>query len=314
MYEQIDLTKVKTYKVAERKNKVDVELFGKPLNSESSLSEWVDNLPNFLAAKDLKSLAQSIIEARELHKPVIVLMGAHVIKTGCSPYLIKWMQQGIITHLAGNGACAVHDSEVARFGFTSEDVIEGLRDGSFGMAEETGNFLSSAAISAAYKNHGYGEQLSKELHLMELQHSKVSLLYQSRNYCIPFTIHVAFNTDINHSQPSMDSAAGAIGQATHNDFKILCNSVKELQNGGVVLNLGSAVNLPTNLEKSVAVCRNLGYPVQGFVGANFDFIQHYRAMNNLVHRVEALGGKGYSFTGHHEIMIPLLDLLLFHNS
>jgi hypothetical protein len=237
-------------------------------------------------------------------------MGAHVIKVGLSPLLIDWMRRGVLDALATNGAGAVHDTEVARFGVTSEDVGAGIKSGLFGMARETGEFINGAAKRAQESDAGFGETLGAML-LDEAKsgaapHADYSLLANGVKYGVPVSIHVAIGSDIPHPQPSMDGAA--TGAATYNDFKIFAHAVKDLS-GGVLINIGSSVLLPTIIEKSLAVCRNLGYDVRDFTGVNFDFIQHYRSTWNPVRRANELSdgaGRGIAITGHHELMIPLL--------
>lgn len=305
-YPQLDLSQVRTYSVAERANKVATEEFGKPLPRSASFAEFFDSLPDILAGKELRAVVDAIVTARRNGRPVIITMGAHVIKVGLSPLLIDWMRRGVLGAIATNGAGAVHDTEVARFGVTSEDVGAGIKTGLFGMARETGEFINGAAVRAQAQNSGFGETLGAMLDEESAPHRDLSLLSNGLKYRVPVTIHVAIGSDIPHPQPSMDGAA--TGAATYADFKIFANVVKDLS-GGVLLNIGSSVLLPTIIEKSLAVCRNLGHDVRDFTGVNFDFIQHYRSTWNPVRRANELtdgNGRGIAITGHHELTIPLL--------
>jgi hypothetical protein len=256
-----------------------------------------------LVARDLKSLASDIVRAHRQRKPVVFMMGAHVIKVGLSPLLIDLMECGIITAIALNGAGIIHDSELALFGITSEDVAANLFDGTFGMAKETGEFLNNAVKQGRNDGLGLGESVGKSLLEANAPNLSVSIVAKAYQMGIPVTVHVGVGTDIIHQQPSADGAA--IGELSHRDFKILARHLTDLD-GGVVLNIGSAVVLPEVFLKALTVARNLGYPCKTFTTANFDMIQHYRPRLNVVTRPTMGGGQGYTFTGHHEIMIPLL--------
>ena len=309
-YPQLDLSGVRTYSVAERENKVATHEFGKPLQKGASFAEYFDSLPDILAGRELRAVIDAIVTAKKNDRPIIITMGAHVIKVGLSPLLIDWMKRGVLAAVATNGAGAVHDSEVARFGVTSEDVGAGIKTGLFGMARETGEFINSGAQRAQREEAGFGETLGnmlvEEFNAGGAPNLELSLLAQGLKYAVPVTIHVAIGSDIPHPQPSHDGAA--TGAATWNDFKIFANVMKDLS-GGVLLNIGSSVLLPTIIEKSLAVCRNLGHDVSDFTGVNFDFIQHYRSTWNPVRRANELTcgkGRGIAITGHHELTIPLL--------
>ena len=305
-HSQLDLSQVRTYSVRERENKVETAAFGRVLPDGASFADFFDSLPDILAGRDLRAVVSAIVEAKKANRKVLMTMGAHVIKVGLSPLLIDWMARGILDGLALNGAGAVHDSEVARFGQTSEDVGAGIQSGLFGMARETGEFINGAATEAQKNNHGFGETLGQSLIDENPPFLNLSLLAAGQKYGVPVTIHVAIGSDITHPQPTMDGAA--TGAATFADFKIWANGVKDLS-GGVLLNVGSSVLLPTIIEKSLAVTRNLGYDVRDFTGVNLDFIQHYRSTWNPVRRANELSdgaGRGISITGHHELTIPLL--------
>jgi len=309
-YPQLDLSQVRTYSVRERESKVATGDFAQPLAPGSSFAQFFASLPNILAGQELRNVVEAIVHAKRNGRPVIITMGAHVIKVGLSPLLIDWMRQGIVAAIATNGAGAVHDTEIARFGVTSEDVGAGIKSGLFGMARETGEFINDAARQAAAEGRGFGETLGTLLWQEEASggapNLELSLLANGMRYGVPVTIHVAIGSDIPHPQPSMDGAA--TGAATFADFKIFAHVVKDLT-GGVLINIGSSVVLPTIIEKSLAVCRNLGYEVEDFTGVNFDFIQHYRSTWNPVRRANELTqgrGRGIAITGHHELTIPLL--------
>ncbi|HDH58153.1 MAG TPA: hypothetical protein ENF16_06045 [Bacteroidetes bacterium] len=303
-YPEIDISRVKLYPIAERQSRVQLEFLGKPVKPDASFETWWDSLPKILVAEDLKSVAAAIVAARRSKKPVILMIGAHVIKVGLSPVLIDLMKEGIITCLAMNGAGIIHDVELSLFGMTSEDVATNIADGTFGMAKETGEFINQTVKKGVKSKLGLGEAVGKELLDRKAQNLQISLLGQAYQLDIPVTVHVAIGTDIIHQQPSADGAA--IGELTLRDFRIFSRQVADLGDGGVVLNVGSAVVLPEVFLKALTVARNLGYPCKGFSTANFDMIQHYRPRVNVVQRPTLGGGKGYQITGHHEIMIPLL--------
>lgn len=307
-FKQIDLKSVKTISMRTRKSKVQFEDFASSYEPErQKFSLFIDSLPRILVAEDLRRLVVDIVKANQHKKPVIVLMGAHVIKVGLSPLLIDLLKSNVIDCLAMNGAAAIHDVEIAMWGKTSEDVEENLADGSFGMAKGTGEFINKTLIHNMNRSSaGYGEVLGNAL--QKAPNKKYSLLAWCKKLNIPATVHVAIGTDIIHQQPTMDGAV--TGEMTFRDFKVLCNVVKNLCGGGVVINIGSAVLLPEVFLKSLTVARNIGAKAKGFTTANFDMIQHYRPRMNVVQRPTQNGGKGYMFTGHHEIMIPLLCAMI----
>jgi hypothetical protein len=303
-YRRIDLSRVKTYPVRSRKSKTGVSQLGKPLGPKSSMSDFLNHLPKCLKAEDFKALVGSILKARQKNKPIILMLGAHPIKCGLSPLLIDLMQDGLVTCLATNGAGAIHDLEMAFWGKTSEEVERGIDDGSFGMAKETGETFNRICSFACRNDLGLGEALGRRFLELKARFGKHSLLAGAYRLKIPACVHVAFGTDIVHQHPSFDPAS--TGVATYEDFKILADQVSRLNNGGVVLHFGSTVILPEVFLKALSVARNVRGPVERFTTANFDMIQHYRPNLNLVLRPTQRSGKGFSFTGHHEIMIPLL--------
>jgi len=302
--EPIDLTPIATYPLASRPSKVAADDFARLSGDDPSLGDFLHNLPNILAARELRELAGLIRAAKQKGRAIIVGLGGHVIKTGLAPILIDLMKRGYVTAFAMNGSAMIHDFEIALVGATSEDVDATLGGGSFGMAEETGRIINEATIAGASDNIGMGEAIGRQLEVMRPAHAEKSMLHAAYEARVPVTVHVAIGTDIVHIHPTADGAS--IGQTTLQDFRLLCSLVRELDGGGVYLNLGSAVVLPEVFLKTVTVVRNLGFELQDFCTANFDFIQQYRPLTNVVRRPVAGSGRGFSFIGHHEIMIPLL--------
>jgi hypothetical protein len=304
-FQPIDLEKINTYELASRPSKVTVKDFAAPVSADDSLKSFLGKLPDILAVKSLREVAAQIRRAGDLGKPVVWGIGGHVVKTGLAPVIIDLMNRGFVSAIASNGSILVHDTEIALVGFTSEDVDATLGSGDFGAARETGEILNRAAKRAQADKIGLGEAMGREVCAENPLNTDVSLICQSYKNKIPFTAHLTIGADIGHFHASCDGAA--LGAATHTDFKLFCSIVKELNGGGVYLNLGSAVVLPEIFLKAVTVVRNLGFPLEDFTTANFDFIRHYRPQINVVRRPTAGGaGRGFSITGHHEIMIPLL--------
>jgi hypothetical protein len=304
-YNQIDLTNIRTISIKSRKSKVSPKDFAKTIDAgKASFGEFVDSLPHILIGNDLRDLVADVVKSRRKEKPVICMMGAHVIKVGMSPIIVDLVRRGVITHVAMNSAAAIHDVETAMWGHTSEDVAVNLMDGTFGMSRETGDFINKALVKGFTEStEGYGETLAKKIIALKAPNKAVSILAECYEAGIPVTVHAAIGTDIVHQQPTMDGAA--TGELSYRDFKVLVSSVKDLRNGGVVLNFGSAVILPEVFLKALTVARNLGFKAKGFSTANFDMIRQYRPQMNVVERPTQHGGRGYNFTGHHEIMIPL---------
>ncbi len=303
-YDEIDLSKVKTYSTALRQSKVTTNLEAIPPSSGISMRDFLNNLPAVLKANDLKAIAKAIVQAKKLKKPVIAMLGGHVIKTGCSPVLTDLATHGYITHFASNGSACIHDTELARFGHTSEDVASQLEDGSFGMAKDTATLVNKASKRSANGNEGFGEAAGAMLIEEKAPFANRALLANAYKFEIPYTLHVALGTDIVHQHP--DASGAAIGEASLRDFRIFAATVSKLGNGGVILNLGSAVVMPEVFLKALSIARNINGDVKNFTTANFDMTQHYRPSVNVVNRPVLPGGNGYSITGHHEIMIPLL--------
>ncbi|HUC43992.1 MAG TPA: hypothetical protein VMR65_08140 [Candidatus Sulfotelmatobacter sp.] len=298
-----DLGRVTTYPLAQRSNKVRIDEFARPVNASSSLGDFLDGLPDILAVKTLRELAAAIVQAREADKPVVAALGAHVIKVGLAPVLIRMLEEKTISAIAMNGAGAIHDWEIAAIGATSEDVARVLHQGKFGMAEETGKALNAAAAEAAKTGEGFGAALGRRIVEAKLPHRHASLLARAHDLSIPVTVHVAIGSDIVHQHPAADGAA--IGAATFTDFRKLVTIVSTLS-GGVWLNVGSAVQLPEVFLKALSIAENLGHEVSGFATANLDMIRHYRTDENVLRRPTLGKGVSFGLTGHHEINIPLL--------
>ncbi|MBI3753483.1 MAG: hypothetical protein HY266_05465 [Deltaproteobacteria bacterium] len=296
-------SKLKTYSIKDRKSKVSVSDFAKPFNKGDAFEDFLNSLPTILAAQNLKQIASAVIAAHKNNKTVAVGIGAHVIKVGLSPVIIDLMERGIISAIAINGACIVHDFEIAYAGITSEDVDAEIGKGKFGMAEETGKLLNGAIKSGVKKGWGIGKSVGEMINKSKYPYKDLSILAAGARLDIPVTVHVAVGTDIIHIHPQMDGSA--TGEGSHRDFKLFAGVVAALE-GGVYLNIGSAVLLPEVFLKALTLVRNLGYTVENFTTVNMDFIQHYRPLTNVVRRPTKEGGKGYTLTGHHEIMVPLL--------
>ena len=305
-YEEADLTRVKTVPVASRRNKVDRSLLAVPPSPQPSFASFLQSLPDVLAARDLRAVIDGVSQAARAHRGVVLFLGGHVIKVGLGPLVNAWLSRGIVTHLALNGAAAIHDFELAAFGGTSEDVESGLADGSFGMAEETGAEMNAAIVAAAKAGQGMGEGLARELAgRKSLPGEDASVLLAAAKHQVPVTVHAAIGAEIIHQHPSADGAA--LGATGHRDFRRLAGSLPRLDQGGAVLNWGSAVLLPEVFLKALTIARNLhgGRPTH-FLAADFDMQRHYRPRVNLVQRPTRAGGTGYLLTGHHEVMIPLV--------
>lgn len=311
------LSSLDTYPLASRKSKVSVRDFSKPSGRNASIARFLDSLPNILAAADLRSLLAAIHRARKQRRAILWGIGGHVIKVGLGPVLIDLMRRGFVSGIAMNGAALIHDFEIALAGNTSEDVEAGLDSGQFGMAAETGEYINEISKQSARLRIGYGEAAGKFLTsgFLGAKHGDASVLVAAYKRRIPVTIHVAIGTDIPHMHPAADGAS--LGAATHRDFRLFCALVKEMDAGGAYLNWGSAVLLPEVFLKAVSVVRNLGVPLRPISTANFDFVQHYRPLQNVVKRPTAprRGSRGpeshgYAITGHHEILLPLVAAAL----
>lgn len=301
---RVNLGAIKRYSIKNRKAKADVRLFSGKLKS---IKPFFDALPGFLKAADLKSLAKDMIDARRRGKGIIWMMGAHTLKVGLSPVINELLRTGYITHLALNGAVVIHDTEIAFWGKTSEDVSETLTDGSFGMVRETPVYLAEA-LTVSGEDMGIGEAVGKYITCKKPKYVLYSVLAQAYRKKVPVTVHIGIGTDTICQHPEFDG--GLWGEKSHLDFKILAESIRSINRGGVIINFGSAVILPEVFLKALTVARNIFGDISNFSAANFDMIQHYRPNENVVNRPTISGGKRYSFTGHHEIMLPLLGAAL----
>jgi hypothetical protein len=305
-----DLTKVRTISIRNRKSKVSLGDFARPFDSRrGSFEEFVASLPSILAAADLRTLAADILSSRKRRKPVILMMGAHVVKVGLTPVIIDLLKRDIITAVAMNSAAAIHDVETAMWGKTSEDVAANMMDGRFGMARETAELINGT-LQSAYRESdmGYGEALGRRLLALDAPHVAMSILANCHVLNIPATVHAAIGTDTIHQQPSMDGAS--TGELSHRDFRTLAEVCRGLTGGGVVLNVGSAVIMPEVFLKALTVARNLGAKARGFTTAVFDMHALYRPTVNVQMRPTQDGGRGFFFAGHHEIMVPLLAAMV----
>jgi hypothetical protein len=302
-FKPLDFSKVRTYPVTKRFSKVQTSLLGKKIAKGLSLRSFVRGLPNILAAQNLKSIAAKIADCHRKGKTVLLGMGAHPIKVGLSPLIIDFMERGIIDALALNGAGIIHDFELAYMGETSEDVAASLKDGSFGMGEETGAFINAAIIDGTRLDLGVGAAVGNAIVKNHLPYRRLSILATASRLGIPVTCHIAIGTDIIHMHPKADGKA--LGECSLRDFRTLTSVVATL-GGGVYLNFGSAVILPEVFLKAVSLARNLGNSVENLTTVNLDFLQHYRPLTNVVSRPTLKTGKGYQLTGHMEIMVPLL--------
>jgi len=300
---EIDLARVRTYPLASRRSKVDARALGRPLAAGASVADLVASLPDVLAARELREVVAALAERIRAGKRVIVGMGAHPIKVGLSPLLIELLERKRIAGIAMNGACIVHDFELALAGHTSEEVADELADGSFGMADDTGKFLNEAAREGAAAGIGLGEAVGQKILAAKLPRAELSILAAAARLGVPATVHVAVGTDIVHMHPSADGAA--IGETTLRDFRILAEVVAGLE-GGAFVNLGSAVIVPEVFLKALNLARNVGHVVSDLWTLDMDFNNHYRPLTNVVRRPTLLGGRGIHLTGHHEIMFPLL--------
>lgn len=303
---EADLSEVRTVPIAGRASKVRAEEFAIPPGADRSFATFLKSLPDILVARDLLRVAEAIASATKAKKGVVVMLGGHVVKTGLSRILIDLMERKVVTHLAMNGSTAIHDYEVARFGSTSEDVAAGLRDGTFGMAEETGRGMNEAFVRGRKEEWGMGESLARALGAEpRLAHPELSILMAANRLGVPATVHAALGAEIIHQHPAADGAS--IGDTSHRDFRRLAASLERIDDGGVVLNVGSAVIMPEVFLKALTVARNLGKgKPQGFVTCDLDMQRHYRPHVNVVKRPTQDSGVGYEITGHHELMVPLL--------
>ena len=300
----LDLKRLQRYRLSERPSKVRKDSFAKTVPGGSSFRRFLEGLPHILAAEKFHRLVEAIARAHRSRRPVLLMMGAHVLKVGLSPLIVDWIERKVVTAVAMTGSGIIHDFELAYQGQTSEEVAEALADGSFGMARETADFLNGAIQEGAKKGQGLGEAVGRMIEEKKLRYRNLSVFAAAYRAEIPATVHVAIGTDIIHQHPSCDGAA--LGTASLTDFHRLTQVVSKIGEGAVVLNLGSAVILPEVFLKAVSISRNLGHSVKGFTAANLDMIQHYRPHQNVLIRPTASGGEAIAITGHHELMLPLL--------
>jgi hypothetical protein len=309
----LDFDGISTYPLEERQSKVHAGMFGKPMDGAENVLGFISKLPHILAGESLRTLIRAVLYARASNKPIIWGLGGHVLKVGLGPVLIDLMQSGFITGIAMNGSAAIHDFEIALKGSTSEEVEAQLGEGRFGMARETGEYMNGAISAGASASLGMGESLGAFIatghdKVISFLHSDISILAHAYEQGIPVTIHVAIGTDIIHAHPG--ASGQALGETTYRDFRLFCTLVRELNGGGVYINVGSAVILPEVFLKAVSVVRNLGNTLEEFTTANLDFIQHYRPTVNVLKRPTQNSGQSVALTGHHEIMIPLIAAAL----
>lgn len=302
-FEEADLSRVRKIRAADRRNLVERSMLGR---AGGGFENWLDRLPDILAARGLRQLVAALRDAAEGGRPAVWLLGGHVVKTGVTPHLIRFLERGYASVLAMNGATAIHDVEMTLFGATSEDVAENLKDGSFGMIAETASFFAEAMEEGAPEGLGLGEALGRRLEGRE--GAGDSLLAAAWRLGRPATVHVSLGADILHQHPEIHGQA--LGEMSLRDFRILAAALGALDERSVVVNLGSAVMGPEVFLKALTVARNLGHAAAGFTACNLDMIQHYRPTRNILHRPTAGGGRAIALTGHHEIMLPLLDALL----
>jgi hypothetical protein len=309
----LDFDGISTYPLESRKSKVSTDMFGQPMDGAENVLGFVSKLPHILAGNSLRTLVRAILFARASSKPIIWGFGGHVVKVGLGPVLVDLMQSGFVTGIAMNGSAAIHDFEVALRGATSEEVETQIGEGRFGMAEETGQYMNAAITDAFSSGIGIGEGIGR--FIANGQDKGISFGYRSASILAaayagktPVTVHVAIGTDIIHAHPA--ASGQAMGEATYHDFRLFCTMAKELDGGGVYLNVGSAVVLPEVFLKAVSVVRNLGHRLEEFTTANLDFIQHYRPTQNVLKRPTQGSGQSIALTGHHEIMVPLIAALL----
>ncbi|MCX7886598.1 MAG: hypothetical protein N3B01_04980 [Verrucomicrobiae bacterium] len=298
----LDFNRIRTYPLRERDNKVELSALGRRWEPGGAFAAFVESLPQILAGADFRALVAATVEAVRGGRPVLVMMGAHPIKCGLSPVLVDLIERGVIAALAVNGAAAIHDFELALIGATSEDVQRGLDDGSFGMSEETGRMMNRALADGVAQGIGAGRALGEAIVKGDFPYRALSVLHAGVMANAPVTVHIAIGTDIIHQHPTADGAV--LGEATYLDFQKLAAVVAQLE-GGVVLNIGSAVVMPEVFLKALTIARNLGHTVEHFTAATFDMNMQYRAVENVVRRPTHKGGRGFYFVGHHELLVPL---------
>ena len=308
-YKPIDPARIKTHSIQSRRHKASVSAVASLPEAGASAADLLASLPDFLGAAAFKRVVRAVVDAVRADRPIVAAFGAHVIKVGCGPIIVDLIRRGVVRAIACNGACAIHDVELATTGETSEEVAETIYDGTFGMVVETLDFFDEAAARAQRQLTGLGAAIGALLIDREVPHREHSVFAAASEASIPACVHVALGTDTVHVSPGADGAA--LGAASMRDFRLICDVAGDLgavagsDAGGVWLNIGSAVVLPEVFLKAVAVARNLGANLDRMTTANLDMIRHYRPTQNVVLRPVA-PGRGHEIIGHHEILLPLL--------
>ena len=300
-FPSLDFSKIRTYPVADRANKVAVEAFARPHLPGGTFASFLDSLPDFLAVQDLKLVVAAMAAAVRNGRPILLMMGAHAIKVGLNPLIVDAMRCGLVSAVAFNGAGAIHDFELCYNGETSEDVQRGLNDGSFGMVDETGRMMNAALADGVARGLGAGRALGEKA--LTFPNRQLSIMATGAELNAPVTVHIAIGTDIIHQHPT--TRGDVLGEASYRDFQTFAAVCAQLE-GGVVLNVGSAVIMPEVFLKALTIARNLGHKVERFTTATFDMVRHYRPSENVQRRPTAMGGKGVYIVGHHELNLPLL--------
>jgi hypothetical protein len=302
-FKELDFSGVRGISISGRPSKVSLGHLGAVLSPDATVGQFIEALPDLLAASDLRALASKVVSSRRGGRPVIWMIGGHVIKCGVAPYLVDLMNRGLVTGVAMNGAAAIHDFEMTMWGHTSEDVEAALGRREFGMTEETAALMNSAVSEGAAEGWGIGESLGRALRELKPSNPEIGVLLTAWKLGLPATVHVALGTDVIHQHPGLDPES--VGRGTYVDFRVFAACVADLS-GGVLINAGSAVIMPEVFIKACSIARNLGHDLSGLTTANLDFIQHYRPTINVLRRPVPEDGSSYALTGHHEIMIPLL--------
>jgi hypothetical protein len=310
-YKAVSLKRIKRYSIDERTSKISLDILSKPHAKGDALKTFISKLPDVLAVKDLNAVIKAVVDAKKNNRPVVLGMGAHPIKVGLSHVIIDLMQRGIVTAIATNGACIIHDFEISYIGRTSEDVGKGLHGGTFGMADETGRYLNRAIKEGLKKGCGIGKSTGEMIYKSKFKFKDKSIFGNACKLDMPATVHVAIGTDIIHMHPEADGSA--IGEGSFMDFKLFTSVISDLE-GGVYINLGSAVIMPEVFLKALTIARNLGYKVDNITTVNMDFMQHYRPRENVLKRPTEKKGFSCALTGHHEIMLPLLAAAIIEES
>lgn len=301
---RLDFSRAVTIPLATRPSKVSKDLLADPDGYSAAVAGIEELIPSVLAGQDIKRLADAWASAVTRGRPVVLGMGAHPIKVGLSRLLVDLVSRGYLHGVAANGAAAIHDIEMAFGGQTSEEVADGLQGGSFGMAEETGHLYWDAVALAAREDYGFGQALGRLIAESAAPYRHLSVFAAAYEHDVPATLHVAVGADITHMRASHDGAA--LGLAAFRDFQVFSEVVRGLDDGGVYVNLGSAVALPEVFLKAVNIARNVSGAPHRIVTADLDMVRHYRPAQNVVARPTIPDGTGYRLTGHHEILFPLL--------